>query len=452
VNAQTTTYKSGVWSSAWDDDGIEVLKKEDRWPYKAKLLYEKGIDPYQVWIKGFREVGISPWVSMRMNDVHYNNDISHWIHSKFWREHPKYWRVQGDPQKGYFDRAFDYEHKEVRDYHMALIKELLERYDVDGLELDWLREPFCFRAGREKVGLKLLTEFMAEVRQLANGWATKRGHHIQIAARVPVRPETAEGFGLDAITWCKKDLLDILVLSPRFPSTDYDIPIELWRKRLGQAADTVKIAACLEVRIQPCSDSAFKHFRLANYETMCGFTAAMLDRGADLIYYFNQFYRINDMYGCIGIKNFEEYKAAMNNCGRMETVIDKPRRNMVTRQDIFPPGVSGQDPLPKELKPRSSQRFSIYTGPKPETGKVIVRIGLDKRPDIEEVKITASVNSVACKPIQDNPAPEEFLSSRVLQFEVPLDAMQRGYNMIEVFHNGNASVQKIVWVEFYIVL
>ena len=133
VNAQTTTYKSNVWSSAWDDDDIEVLKKEDRWPYKAKLLHEKGIDPYQIWIKGFREKGISPWVSMRMNDVHYNSDISHWIHSKFWREHPEYWRVQGEPQKGYYDRAFDYEHNEVRDYHMALIKELLERYRTSSL-------------------------------------------------------------------------------------------------------------------------------------------------------------------------------------------------------------------------------------------------------------------------------------------------------------------------------
>lgn len=111
VNAQTTTYKSNVWSSVWDDDDIEALRKEERWPYKAKLLHERGVDPFRVWIKGFREKGISPWVSMRMNDVHYNKDISHWIHSKFWREHPKYWRVQGEPQKGNFDRAFDYEHK-----------------------------------------------------------------------------------------------------------------------------------------------------------------------------------------------------------------------------------------------------------------------------------------------------------------------------------------------------
>ena len=277
VNAQCTSYQSKVWSSIWDDKDVDALKSESNWLYNAALLNKRGIDPYEVLLNRCREKNISPWVSIRMNDVHNNSDSSYWIHSKFWREHPEYWRVQGKTQKGYFDRAFDYEHKQVRNYYMALIQEVLERYDIDGLELDGLREPYCFRPGHEKAGIKLLTKFVSQVRELANSWAVKRGHPVKIAVRVPVHPETAKGLGFDVISWCKKGLVDILVLSPRWNTADFDIPIELWRELLGQTADKIKIAACLEVRIKPSYESRYNEGVIrGNYEAMCYWYAGNL--------------------------------------------------------------------------------------------------------------------------------------------------------------------------------
>ena len=59
-------------------------------------------------------------------------------HSRFWKAHPEYWRVPGSVH-AYADRALDYAIPAVRENHLRLIAELLDRYDIDGLELDWMR-------------------------------------------------------------------------------------------------------------------------------------------------------------------------------------------------------------------------------------------------------------------------------------------------------------------------
>ena len=46
-------------------------------------------------------------------------------------------------------------HPEVRKHHMALIHELAQRYDFDGLELDWMRFGFHFRPGHEREGAQI---------------------------------------------------------------------------------------------------------------------------------------------------------------------------------------------------------------------------------------------------------------------------------------------------------
>ena len=94
---------------------------------------------------------------------------------------------------------------------MQLIRELAERYDFDGLELDWMRFGLHFRPGHEAEGAALLTEFTAEVRSVLNEWQRKRGHRIRLGARVPSRPETALGLGMDAVTWGRQGLVDMLV-------------------------------------------------------------------------------------------------------------------------------------------------------------------------------------------------------------------------------------------------
>lgn len=61
-----------------------------------------------------------------------------------------------------FEGAFDYGHEEVRRHHLKLIGELFERYDLDGLELDWMRWMFMFAPGGEQRGRDILSDFVSQ--------------------------------------------------------------------------------------------------------------------------------------------------------------------------------------------------------------------------------------------------------------------------------------------------
>ena len=71
-NSQRTSYRSQVWDPIWEH-GKQNPPEDDggkRWCANARRLDEQGLDPYAIWTARAYEKGISPWISMRMNDVH----------------------------------------------------------------------------------------------------------------------------------------------------------------------------------------------------------------------------------------------------------------------------------------------------------------------------------------------------------------------------------------------
>ena len=178
----------------------------------------------------------------------------------------------------------NYAHAEVREHHMALVRELLERYDMDGLELDWMRFGYHLTPGREREEGAILTEFVRATRALTNEWSTKRGHPVLLGVRVPAHPDAAAGLGMDGVAWAQEGLIDLLIPCPFWSSSDFDIPVELWRERLGPAADKVTVAPGLEYNARPWPGGA----AVAN-DLACarGFAASAHHRGADSLYLFN---------------------------------------------------------------------------------------------------------------------------------------------------------------------
>ena len=124
-------------------------------------------------------------------------------HSTFWREHPEWWVV---PYRftDWYDRAMNYGQQEVRDHYMDLIREVCRRYDMDGLELDYMRFIRYFRLGHEREGAELMNAFVEEVRGLVGASAERLEHKIELGVRLPTRPQTALALGLDAIAWARQ--------------------------------------------------------------------------------------------------------------------------------------------------------------------------------------------------------------------------------------------------------
>jgi len=446
-NAMRTSYNSSVWDPIWreydpngpDDQPLFAsLKPEARevarkWVHTAWQLNREGIDPYKRWIARARQHGISPWVSIRMNDVHNVDDERCYMHSEFWRQNPGLRRVQYRFTQ-WTDRAFDYARPEVREHHLKLIREIVARYDFDGLELDWMRFGFHFRPGYEREGTGYLTQFTAEVRSLLNEWEKRRAHPIRLGARVPSRPQTASGLGMDAVGWARQGLIDMLVITPFWATIEPDMPIEIWKELLH--GTKVLLAAGLELRIQPYP--GYPDPLPNSLETVRGAAATLLDRGADRIYLFN--YMDSDT----AIADIGNYNTLLRECGRLETLHNKYRRHVLTYSDTWAPGEPRAYSLPVTCSPGNWQAFRIPIGPRPATGRIETRLGIEgaTREQLQawEVRVNGDLCPLTTPPVLAPPRPK----APIVGFHVPLYTIKEGYNLIEILPKSQG---RIVWVE-----
>jgi hypothetical protein len=365
TNAQRTNYRSRVWDAFWD--GYDPAGPDDQ-PFLAPLprdyvakyrhmvgnmreVDRQGIDYPARFIARCRHNGISPWITLRMNDCHNQDNAEHPIHGTFWKNNPQL-RVRGIP--AYYSRCFDYAHREVRDYYKSLIVETLDRWDIDGLELDFMREPYLFSAGKQSEGGKLLTEWLGDIRKLVDAAAQRRGHPMRLGVRVPSRPETAKAFGLDAVAWAKAGLVDLVVPTPRWATIEFDMPMERWHELLAET--NVTLAGGLEVLYRP--HPALRP-RCVTLEQAAGAAAVVLSRGADAVYLFNYF---QDGHPDWSRPDYLSTLRAMNS---LETLSKLPRCVALTYREIRAAGEKDQNPLPATGEKLS---FSLPRGPMPGDG------------------------------------------------------------------------------------
>lgn len=440
-NAMKASHRSQARDAIWEfKDGQKPPDEEfaKKWCANARLLDERGLDPYTTWIARCREKQISPWLSMRMNDVHNADDVDNYIHSSFWRKHPEYWRVPGG--RGWTDRALDYGVREVREHAMAYVRELLECYDPDGLELDWMRFGYHFRPGKEAEGAALLTQFMRDVRGLTREWSKKRGHPIKLGARVPTLPDAARGLGMDGVTWVREGLVDVLVPTPFWATTDFDIPIELWREQIGGTAKKTVLAAGAEilVRAYPAAKPIEEDITSTR-----GFAASSRRRGADAIYLFNYM----DPAPMTGGQ--AAYRTLLQEGLGLEAVSKKPRRHVVTYRDTVAPGMSNDVRLP--VDGFKGGAFRIHIGPKPEQADSFVVVGLAQSDSMARCRLEVTLNGQVCAPASDldDLSPLSGVA-RAGRFACPAQSLRGGYNDVQIRQLPGEPEQKIVWVELRI--
>jgi len=450
---QRAAYPSKVWDTYWDLDDPDT--QATGWPRCYWLLHKKGVDPFAACIARCRARGVLPWLSIRMNDTHYIGDPTRT--SSFWQRHPELRRA---PQGGY-----DFTHQAVRDHYLALVAEVMDRYDCDGVELDWMRFPWHFKPGEERRGRAALDDFMRAAHELAEQASRRRGHVVRLAARIPAVPEFAQGLGMDGVAWARNGWVDMLILASVWRPSDTDIPIERWRALLGPAAGNVLLAAGTDLWLQGAPGGKLMS---DDRETQRAFTAAMLDRGADLIYLFNHF-NMNDFRyqeplpdGRTVVR--DEGSALLAEAGRLEAAVQGARRHVLTFHDPAPPGLPNPKPLPAQLALGRPVRFRLFIGPKPTKGRVILRVGLERAPGVAEARLGARLNGAACGPLEDltGPAPRKpnphdasrvfhvaHVAHRMVQFEAPLGAARRGYNEVAL-RLVHGAPQKVVWLEIYL--
>ena len=191
-------------------------------------LYQQGVDYLPRLITECRKVKLSFVASFRMNDTHVKSDPHGLLASRFWQTHQHFRLWDATDAKGYYNAALDYSFSEVRNLYLTMIEEVANRYEVDGIELDFCRTPYYFQPSEAWDKRKILTDFVTDVRRILEkaGEKKDKGKEIQLVARVPWGEKRLKKAGMDLNAWLSRKLVDILVMSNL--NNNYSLNLEPW--------------------------------------------------------------------------------------------------------------------------------------------------------------------------------------------------------------------------------
>lgn len=453
VNAQKTNYASAVWEPDWagydpagpdDQPVLRHLPKASIAPTRARLesakrLADLGIDLHARFLARCRARGLGAWVSIRMNDVHdcFAEDSS--LLSTFYKEQRAARQLRAPHRDVWWaDRALDWERPEVRAHYLKLIAEQLARHDLDGIELDWMRFVYHFRPGRELAGGKLLTEWLREVRALCDRAAERLGHPVQLGVRVPTRPEVARRNGVDAVAWARAGLVDVIVPSPFWTTTDFDVPTLEWKRLLEGTG--VQLGAAVEIRYQSVPNGPAP---IMTPELATGALVPMLHQGADFAYLFNYFplwlVQVDHAFRPGKAWSHESFRRFVQALRSLDTAAREARWHAVTFHDVRAPGEPADAALPAidtraDFPWPPGLAFRVPTGPKPEGRAVAVQLTYaDGASPATLQSVRVFVNSVEC------PAPAAPAApGRTWNYAVPAAALQDEAQVIELISPKDA--------------
>ena len=287
-SGQRPSYGSKVWDPIWADyDPAKHAKNRHfrDWATNAKALHDKGVDPYQVWIRRCRERGISPWLSPRMNDCHNANERNPWRSTRFWREHEELHCEPGYRGMDWNRATLNFALDPVQDYTFALVKEQLDRYDIDGYELDFFRFHDHFPRAVAAQSSRHLDRFVKRVRAYMEKTAAARGHPILLGVRVATTPAAARAKGCDVGKWVREGWVDWVCGSTYWETPDYNFPAKEWREWFGPRADEVTLLAGTDHGVNSAWNGGVRLDMEMKY--YAGFADVQWGNGADGVYLFN---------------------------------------------------------------------------------------------------------------------------------------------------------------------
>ncbi len=420
VNAQIASFPSEVMESFADkylqkqENGMAVDYTHTPAATMYDIFIRKGLDMFAIWIDALRQCGIRPWASVRMNDCHHNYLPAHLFISRRFRENPQLRRVRHrtpDPSVQrknedafYFDACHDYALPQVRAFMLSFIREVLERYDVDGLELDFTRELPAFQIGMEAAGRGIMTEFVGQIREETRKAAQRRGHEIRLNVLVGADPQVVFCWGYDVEQWAQLGLVDSVVALPRWETAYAETPVQLWKKLLRGTA--VEFAAGNQILIK---EVPFGPQRAATLETTLGMVAAYRSLGADFTYLYNYMDMAECAYSDIEpwyadetlnqpVIRPENLRKVFCTAGDTAMAVRSRRRHPVTFYD-FP---NSWDKICTKLPFLCSDRryfelVRIVTGQIPPDARVQLLVGTESETPICREDISLSVNSQGVK-------------------------------------------------------
>ena len=232
-------YNTGSYPCASDIHGVYPKGARDVAHYNAAKAFEErlGTDAIRMSTDWCRANGCQSFVSVRFNDTHDQNaTYGYAFFPPFKAQHPEcLMGTKENRPKVCSWTAVNFAEPLVRERMRAFVRQFLEKYDMDGLEIDFFRHCQIFKSVADggvasEAELAVLTELMAYVRETAEAFGRKRGRPILVAIRTPDSVGYCRAVGIDLETWFARKLVDVWTTTGYFQHEQWLTTVAFARK------------------------------------------------------------------------------------------------------------------------------------------------------------------------------------------------------------------------------
>ena len=397
-----------------------------------------GGDIVQRFIDYCRAKGQAAFISLRMNDAHHKEFVDPKPGDKpgssigmsvtrWYAEHPEH-RIKPGSLRG-ADLVLNWAEPEVRAQKLAMLRELIDNYDLDGLELDFLRFYSYFRPETPLEQRRvIMTNFVQDVRKLL-------GPKKWLCARVPCYLTALDELGLDLKSLVAAGLDMVNASAHYFTTQQHDLAAI--RKMTTGA--TLYFELCHTIwkgdKVQAGYD-VFP-FRRATREHLHTSAHLAYARGADGISLFNfAYYRQHGQgegRGEFGEPPFKALQAL-----RDPKALSKEPQHWFIASGWRSPGAKPL-PVPRKIEPGKPVKFNFDMAAPTGGWKSDVRVRIQADKTLREGQWTATFNGEPIESTGDVSEPFPVIYSSMTAkpeelraWTIPARLLREGKNSLEV--------------------
>jgi hypothetical protein len=350
-------------------------------------LVEAGVDLLAETSKACRRNRISPWLSVRMNDMHGANSLAGSFMNAPLLAHEEF-RLKGlsydDTQPPAQARmALNFEKREVRDFMFSMIRELVEDYDFEGMELDWTRHQYICNPVASQKTIDMMTAWHGQIAELCRRRAKATGKPYSLGIRCSAVFPHLRHIGLDVHAIARAGFLDFVCPTRDGWTTTWDLPHDQMREAFGE---NVAVYGVVEDAPNwlPAYAPRAKHRHYLRYSSasaamLRGNAAGKLALGADGIEAFNFF--CTDLGAIVpGLRGLPDYPSLK---GLADPAYLRGKRKFYSFSAGFETWgvrtiVEVDEHLPQWFEPTTQRRFRLPMGAEPAGMDLTIQVVVER--------------------------------------------------------------------------
>lgn len=419
---------------------------------RTAALIAQGAGPLRLAVEACRRRGVEIVWSFRMNDIHDNWQTP--LFTKWKRDRPhllmgsrpdlhKY--PASDPR--HIWSFADYAHQEVRDQAVANVADVVNRFDVDGAELDFLRHTCLFNETRldqpvTREHRDMLTEMVGRIHREIMAAGARKGRPILLCPHIFPTVDLNRRFGIDIERWIERGTVDALVVGGGYDP--FTIPAKQMID-IGHAAD-IPVYVCLSLSGMAVDGVEDAQLSPQNIEAWRGAAANAWHAGADGIVSFNVFPQLP------GTDQTRWAREVWQNMGDPDALVGKDKLYCIENLDFsrtsgyMMRSVPWEDRLPAPLPKGSTVKRILpvaddIPGLIDHVDTLRLRVNLVDLPANDTVGV--SINGTKLTPSPEKP--------QWLVADVPPTVMRQGDNELAVkYTEGTADALTVAFVELHV--